>query len=371
MPGGSIGVFVKSMAESLASSGIDVWVVGYGQKHKELVEQNNVKIKWLYLPYPLYMKVKVGGYRYSIADLIKRYFLSLEVNRLVRKNKIDIVESYDFSGPLAISPPCHFVVRLHGSVLAYRFAEGRPKQISPVEKFFENQQIRKANHIIAVSHHIGDLTNHVINQDLPFEVIYNGVDTVLFSPRANQSNDKSILFVGNLIWRKGILDLINAMPYIHQQQPDATLLIAGGSSGEHEMRLNAALNALDPAARKKIQLLGKIPHEQLPDLYNRAGVVVFPSRAEAFGLTCVEAMSCGRPIVSTSLASGPELITDGISGLIADPRNPEDLAQKICLILDDPALALKLGSAARKRAKEYFDMSVLTRKNIQFYHSIL
>jgi len=60
---------------------------------------------------------------------------------------------------------------------------------------------------------------------------------------------------------------------------------------------------------------------------------------EAFGLTCAEAMACGRPVVATSLASGPELVEDGISGLLADPRDPAELASKICTLLEDKELA--------------------------------
>lgn len=371
MPGGGIGVFISTMAESLAAIGVEVWVIGYGQKRKEPFVKNNVRVKWVYLPYPLYKKIMIGGYPYSIASLIKRHFLSLETNRLVRNNKIDIVESYDFSGPLAIKPLCKFVVRLHGSVCAYRYGEGRPNQISPVDKHFEKKQVRMADHVIAVSNHIGNLTNQAMHQNHPFEVIYNGVDTGFFLPNAAKTKDKSILFIGNLMQRKGVIDLINAMPLIHKQCPESTLLVAGGSSGEHETLLRMTLDSLDPEVRGKILLLGKIPHEQLPALYNQAGVVVFPSREEAFGLTCAEAMSCGRPIVATNLASGPELVEDGISGLLADPRDPTDLASKICTILDDSSLAANLSAEARKRALEHFDLIKLAQINLAFYHSIL
>jgi len=117
--------------------------------------------------------------------------------------------------------------------------------------------------------------------------------------------------------------------------------------------------------------VGKVPHVQLPGVINEASVFVFPSRVEAFGLTCAEAMACGRPIVATNLASGPELIEDGISGLLADPSNPDDLAEKICKLLDDPILAANLGVAARERAVQEFNLHTNLNLNLEYYKSLL
>jgi len=82
-------------------------------------------------------------------------------------------------------------------------------------------------------------------------------------------------------------------------------------------------------------------------------------------------MACARPVVATSLASGPELVEDGVSGLLADPRDPQDLASKICYILENPKLGEKLGLAARQRVLERFDLKDLGHKNLDFYTSII
>jgi glycosyltransferase involved in cell wall biosynthesis len=100
-------------------------------------------------------------------------------------------------------------------------------------------------------------------------------------------------------------------------------------------------------------------------------VFVFPSRVEAFGLTCAEAMACGCPVVATRLASGPELVEDGISGLLADPANPFDLAEKINILLSNTELAQKLGNNARQRVLENFDLRDLGPRNLAFYQSVL
>ena len=80
------------------------------------------------------------------------------------------------------------------------------------------------------------------------------------------------------------------------------------------------LNTFSKSLRSKFIFLGPVPQKQLPDIYRSTSVCVFPSLAEAFGLTCVEAMACGKPVVVTKYASGPELVENGELGLLANPR---------------------------------------------------
>jgi glycosyltransferase involved in cell wall biosynthesis len=141
--------------------------------------------------------------------------------------------------------------------------------------------------------------------------------------------------------------------------------------GIHQEHLSDALADLPENARARVELLGRVPHENLPALYSRASVFVFPSRVDGFGLTCAEAMASGRPVVATSRASGPELVEDGVSGLLADSANSVELAEKINILLEDRELAKKLGTNARQRVLEKFDVRDLGPRNLAFYESIL
>lgn len=364
-------MFVKTLAEALVKNGEEVWVAGFGKKGQMPVVLNGVRVHWIHLPNILYRKVLINGYPYSAASLVKRQFLSVALNNLHRREKFDLVETYDFSGPLAKKPSCKLVVRLHGSVTVYRLGEGRPAEIAPLDKKNEINQVRMADHVIAVSHHIGQATNEVMEINRPYTVIYNGVNTDFFKPADKPAGGKQILFVGNMMWRKGVIDLIQAFPLVLDKHPDALLTLAGGSGGVHQTRMEAELEALPPEVKGRVQLVGKVHYESLPELYNQSAVFVFPSRVEAFGLTCAEAMACGCPVVATSLASGPELVTDGVSGLLADPREPKDLAEKVCRMLDDPAQARLFGIAARQKAEEHFNLKNLVEKNLEFYKSVI
>ncbi len=371
LPGGGIGIFVKTLAEALAKLGVEVWVIGYGKKVKRPVTLNGVNIQWIYLPSLFYKKIILGGFPYSVANLIKRHYLSFRLAQLHHSQHFDLVESYDFNGPLAFKPKCPLIVRLHGSVLVYRNDERRPAQISPIDRHFEVKQLQMADRVIAVSQYIGNKTIQVMQSDKAFTVIYNGTDTEIFSPKQVEKKGKNILFVGNVMWRKGVFDLIHAMPMILEHYPDAFLDIAGGCSGENKIRLDVELAALNPGVKQRIRVLGKIPYEQLPDLYNRAAVFVFPSKAEAFGFTCIEAMACARPVVATCLVSGPELVENGISGLLVNPEDPNDIAEKVIRLLNDPILAMQLGNNARKRVQDMFDLREWGQCNLDYYRSLI
>lgn len=370
LPHGGIGIFVQTLAETLVKLGVEVWVMGFGRKRPAPFKQNGVWVQWLTLPHPLYRSIKLGRYPHSIAGLIKRHFLTLHLNRLVRQQQISIIESPDFGGSLAYKPLSKLIVRLHNSVVVMRKYEGRPDDINPIDRYFERKQVAFADHIVAVSEHIAGATREVMGLEFDYQVIYNGVDTDFFHPQSDKIDPNRVLFVGNIMWRKGIFDLLRAAPYLVEHCPEVKITIAGGAGGAHQQQLDAELASLPLTIQACFEFVGRLEHSQLNDLYNRAAVFVFPSRVEAFGLTCAEAMACGRPVVVTSLASGPELIDDGVSGLLADPRNPAELGEKIVTLLKDPQRAQQYGEKARQRVLERFSLQDLGTRNLAYYHSL-
>lgn len=371
LPHAGIGTQIRDLAERLAALGVGVWVMGYGRRVSGPFEQNGVRVHWLTLPSILSRRVHFRGFTYSFASVIQRQYLSLRLSSLIRRQGVNIVESHDFNGPLAWKPPAALIVRLHGSVAAMRHGEERPLDMNPLDRYYERKQLGLAGRIIAVSKYVGPATEQAFGTPLQHEVIYNGVDTKRFSPRDGEVDPDVVLFAGTIMWRKGVFDLIRAMPRLLERRPSARLVIAGGAAGEHLRLLEKELAQLSPEARKRVTMAGRIDHADLPSVYNRAAVFVFPSRVEPFGLTCAEAMACGRPVVATRLASGPELVEDGVSGLLADPASPDELAAKIGYLLNNPARAEELGRAARARVLERFDLAKLVHRNLACYEDVI
>jgi glycosyltransferase involved in cell wall biosynthesis len=120
----------------------------------------------------------------------------------------------------------------------------------------------------------------------------------------------------------------------------------------------------------KVRFLGPVSRDELPRFYRRAAVAVFPSQGEAFGLACVEAMSCGAAVVNTADGSGPELIEAGESGLLVEPGDSGALASAIVRLLNDAALRSRLGAAARCRVVENFDLRDAATRNLAFYEQV-
>jgi len=157
-----------------------------------------------------------------------------------------------------------------------------------------------------------------------------------------------MLFVGRLVYYKGIDVLLDAMEHC-----DGSLVIVG------EGPLEGALRALVTEKRLAARVLfaGRVSDADLPAFYQACDLFVLPSiaRTEAFGVVQIEAMAAGRPVVSTRLPTGvPWVNQDGISGLVVTPGDPVALADALRRLLDDGLLRRRLGEGARQRARAMF-----------------
>jgi rhamnosyl/mannosyltransferase len=157
-----------------------------------------------------------------------------------------------------------------------------------------------------------------------------------------------VLFVGRLVYYKGVDVLIDAMAHIH-----ATLLIVGEGPLEAELRRRAVVRGI----QDRVVFLGEVAAESLPAYYHASDVFVLPSVAntEAFGVVQLEAMAAGVPVVSTKLPTGVSWVNeDGVSGLLVAPGDPIALADSIGRLLADPVLRNRLGQNASRRAELLF-----------------
>jgi rhamnosyl/mannosyltransferase len=161
--------------------------------------------------------------------------------------------------------------------------------------------------------------------------------------------DYLILAVGRLVSYKGFENLIHALCDV----PDAGLVIVGGGPLERHLRGAGAAAALDG----RVQFAGQIDDATLLAHYHAADLVVMPSisRAEAFGLVQVEAMACGKPVVSTLLPSGaPTVNVSGETGLCVEPGNASALADALNELLRDDSLRGRMGENGRRRVAEHY-----------------
>jgi glycosyltransferase involved in cell wall biosynthesis len=116
-----------------------------------------------------------------------------------------------------------------------------------------------------------------------------------------------------------------------------------------------------------VSFLGAVNNNDLPILLSTASVCVMPSHSEAMGMARLEALSTGRPLVVGRTGAGPEVVEDGVSGLLCDPHDPQSIASCVSTLLAAPALRERLGQGARRRAVERFSAEAVAVQNEKFY----
>lgn len=228
-------------------------------------------------------------------------------------------------------------------------------------------QISKVKEIIAVSESAKTFIEYFADEN-KIRVIPNGVDVNRFSSENKNENNRGpvILYMGRLVPKKGVPVLIRAMKNIVKKYPDALLLIGG--KGKMKTFLSSYANTL--GLKENVRFLGYVPDNMLPNLYSSSDVFILPSiTAESFGITLLEAMASGKPVIGSSVGGIPEVIGD--CGLIVEPGNPKKLSDAVITLLDDEKLREKLGKKGRKMVEEKYSWDIVGKNIINVYKGVI
>jgi glycosyltransferase involved in cell wall biosynthesis len=368
-PYGGIGIFVKTMAYELSKRSFKVIVAGFDETASENMELNEdgVIVYRLKNPYTSIKPLKLGRYKLSFKPFKERQYLSKKIEEIIQKHQPDLIESYDWSGPLWKKPSIPTIIRMHGANAPHSYYEG--KRIRKMLYFLENRNLQMADALCAVSRHMGEVTLETFKLQKPFRVLFNSVDTKIFQPLTDIPKDNNLLFYfGRIHNRKGLEELFRAFNIVVQKNPNIRLELAGRRNPDYEPHL---IKILSEEARKNVTFLGMLKHQSLPRKINEALFTIMPSRAEAFGLTAIESLSCGVPVIITNKASGPEIVSDRETGYWVDIHNAETFAEAILEAFSNPNTAVQMGIKARQSAEDKFALSKLVEENIDFYKKVL
>ena len=198
--------------------------------------------------------------------------------------------------------------------------------------------------------------------------IHDGVDTQRFSPGPDEDREPgAVLFVGNAEdYNKGVVYLLRAMALLPPSS-GAHLYVVGGPAGDSPV-VRREVDRLSIGDR--VTYVGRVSADELTRWYRRAQVLVSPSLYEGFGLPAVEAMASGAPVVATTAGALPELVVDGITGVLVPPAEPQPLAEAIARLLPDPARCREMGRAGRERAVERFTWSACAAATESLYRDV-
>ena len=198
---------------------------------------------------------------------------------------------------------------------------------------------------------------------LPFDkinVIPNGINLSNFTGierdydfrrQYAMDNEKIILYVGRLVYEKGVQHLIAAMPKILSNYHDAKLIIAGRGGMMDELRAEASNLGLND----KIYFTGYLNSKQVQKMYKCADVAVFPSTYEPFGIVALEAMLAGVPTVVSDVGGLDEIVTHGVDGMKSYAGNANSIADSVTALLYDHQLATNVSKKAKQKVKEQFN----------------
>jgi glycosyltransferase-like protein len=223
----------------------------------------------------------------------------------------------------------------------------------------QRQAILEPDRILVVSEHWRDLLRR--EYGTAAEVVHNGVDPARFQAadpgqakelrrRIGAADRPLILSVGGIEPRKGSDTLVRAIAALKQAGRRPVHAVVGGHSFQdyraYRDRVLASLPGLGLRLDDDVVLLGTVPDAELPGWYAAADVLAFPSTKEGWGLAVLEAMSAGLPVVTSDLPVFREFLTPGRDALMVPLDDPPALAAALASVLDDPALADRLRSAA-------------------------
>lgn len=359
---GGLGTSIKNLATQLVNEDVKVTVVVCNQKKDAVFIENHITFHSIkHRQYNLF-----GFYRY-------RKFLEMYLNRLCQSEQIDLIEAPDWTGLTAFMKlDVPLVIRFNGSDAYFCKLDGRPQKKK--NYLFEKWALHGADHLLSVSQFTADETRALFNLKKNITVIPNSIDSNRFEPQPEKEEPNSVLYFGTLIRKKGVLELAPIFNLVHKTHPEAQFIFAGKDvvdvfTGKSTKTM--ILEGLDDAVKEKTQFLEELPYTEIQEEIAKATVIVLPSFAEAMPMTWLESMAMEKALVTSDIGWAKELMVDGETGYTVSPKDPQKYADKISSLLQDKALRESLGQQARKRVVEHFSSKIISRKNLQFYQSVV
>jgi glycosyltransferase involved in cell wall biosynthesis len=357
---GGIGTFTQTIARGLVSLGHRVTVAGnYPLEKKGIEDDNGVRVIRL----PIH-KIPKGGFVFNSFRL--RRLLS----EIQKDHKIDIVEGPNLSlAYLSRSFPVAKILRIHTTI-------STTKKPRIARAWLIRRAFNVADYVCAVSDFCAESNRENLGlNSRRIKILFNPVDTSIFQPRSLElQQDGAILFIGTVCENKGVRQLVQAMPEIIASFPSAQLWIVGRDWPDPitgRPFADTLRTEMHPDVGQHIQFKGPVDHDEVPDLISRAQVCVFPSHLENMPVAWLEAMAMGKAIVASKTGPGPEILEDGLSGILCDPFDPSSIADGVIKLLKSEDLPVQLGKQAPKRAAGNFSLNSILQQNVSFYRECL
>lgn len=296
--------------------------------------------------------IYVHAFKTPKIPILRTFFYYMKSFTAIKKIALDIVNVQTIflapSGLLAkkfLHTP--YIVYGRGSdvYLPWRF-----------KNLISKPMIKHADSVIALTEDMKGAIQRIYDREV--FVIPNGINLERFEclskermrKRLHIRDDENIcIFVGSLRPVKGVRYLIEAMKIIADKNTNTRLFIVG--DGEERKFLENRSRDLNIV--QYINFVGQVPNEEVPWYMVSADIFILPSLSEGFPVAVLEAMASGLPVITTNLRALHEFVNDGENGLLAEPKNPEQIADKILMLLEDDELRVRMSKKNKEVVEKY------------------
>jgi L-malate glycosyltransferase len=297
------------------------------------------------------------------------YFVSCLTWLIVHRRDYDIIHCHILHGFHSLAAVCmrylfgkKVIIKVASTGLLSDFTVLKNTLFGPSMLGF----LRNADRIIALCREAVAEARENGFQSKKIVVIPNGVDTARFKPARLQAGvPKRIVYAGSLTATKGVDVLIDAFFMLKREQTDLVLDIFGSGSLHDSLRDKAV----------SLGLAGDVIfHGSVPDIERRlssACIFVQPSLVEGMSNVILEAMAAGLPVVATTTGAAPDIIQDGVNGLLVNPGSVEQMYAAVARVLSDEALAESIGRKARASIEASYSIETVVNTYVELYHQLL
>jgi glycosyltransferase involved in cell wall biosynthesis len=209
------------------------------------------------------------------------------------------------------------------------------------------------------------------------EVVPNGSNFDPFNNRKYvtkpEKNEITVSYLGNLFEKKGVLDLLHAAKTVLDKHKNVKFRFAGPWTQQESRTKSQAFRFIyENNLQSNVEFIGTVLNKDKENFLIDADIFAFPSWFEGFPLVILEAMAAACPIISTKeVGAIPEVVLDGVNGILVEKQNPKQIADAIIKLIEDPGLRRKMGEASRKRFKKYYTMDQNTKMMINVFKNML
>jgi len=354
---GGIGTYTRNLAHALCELGHELHVVTSSACPRQVADG------------PVTVHVIRGGHVRILDRLLPEsgtsYRVRQEMRRIVRQHQLDIVEFPNWEGfgaLFCLARPVPMVVRLVTSSQESQEIDGtRSSRLVRWDVRRERWLARLADRLVTHSEaHRRRMASELKIDPRYIHVVHLGVPVYpRFSRPARRENGLTVVHLGRMEKRKGVMDLLRAIPQVLSEVPETQFLFVGADRPHcpgGRTHAQFIREEFPKAVQERISLLGKLPDEEVDRILQQADLLVAPSLYESFGLVFPEAMRWGLPVIGSTAGAIPEIVEDRKTGLLVPPASPGELAQAIIALLVDPERRRTLGEQGRLHVERHFSI---------------